>query len=809
MKKRYMVTGMSCAACAARVEKVVSALDGVKKAEVNLLAGTLTADFDEAKVTDACIIAAVQNAGYGASAETGKTAVKKQNETQNKQMAWRLGLSLAFLLVLVYFTMGPMIGLPIPTLFRENKLVFAIFQLALTLPVVWLNRAYYKKGIPALFRGAPNMDTLVAVGSLAALLYGIYAITVMAADPARQEGQRLYFEAAAMILTLVTVGKFLETRAKGKTGDALASLIDLAPKTACVLRDGKETEISAEEVCVGDIVVMRPGGRIPVDGTILEGDASVDESALTGESLPADKTVGDTVASATVNLSGYFRFRADRVGEDTTLAQIIRIVEDAGGSKAPIARLADKVAGVFVPVVMTIAVVAAIIWALVGKDFDFCLNIAISVLVISCPCALGLATPVAIMVGTGQGAKHGILLKSAETLENLHKVDTVVFDKTGTLTEGSPAVTDVIPADGTEDNLLMLAAALEQASEHPLAKAIVRETERRQLTLLPVASFETVPGRGVCGTVNDKKILGGNLLYLQELGISVREDPQFAKQGKTALYFADGDGFLGTVALADAPKPDAAQTVALLRDRGLDTVMLTGDNAVTAQAIAGKMLISEIRAQVLPQQKEAVISNLRQDGKTVLMVGDGINDSPALICADIGMAVGTGTDIAVEAADVVLMRHELTDIVTAFDLSKAVTRNIKENLFWAFFYNTLGIPIAAGVLYPTFGILLNPMISAAAMSLSSLFVVTNALRLRNFKPDFTEKEKLTMEKTELHINGMMCEHCKARVEKALQAVEGVQSVEVKLRKKTAIVTGTADREALCKAVTDAGYTVVD
>lgn len=810
MKKRFAVTGMSCAACSARVEKVVSQLDGMIKADVNLLAGTLTAEYDEGKVSDESIIAAVRNAGYDAAAETGKAAVQKQSEEKNKSMAWRLGLSLAFLLVLAYFTFGAMLGLPIPTLFRENKLVFAIFQLLLTLPVVWLNRAYYQKGIPALLHGAPNMDTLVAVGSLAALLYGIYAIIAMAAVPAKQEtlGRMLYFEASAMILTLVTVGKYLETRAKGKTGDALASLIDLAPKTATVLRDGVETQIPAEEVCAGDIIVMRPGGRIPVDGTVIEGTASVDESALTGESLPAEKSTGDTVAAATVNLSGFFRFRADRVGEDTTLAQIIRIVEEAGGSKAPIARLADKVAGVFVPVVMSIAAVSAIIWAIFGKSFDFCLNIAISVLVISCPCALGLATPVAIMVGTGQGAKHGILLKSAETLENLHKVDTVVFDKTGTLTQGSPAVTDILPAEGTQDALLTLAAALEQASEHPLAKAIMQEAAKRQLTPPQVCLFEAVPGRGVCGTVEGRKYFGGSLLYMQELGITVTEQTALSQQGKTALYFAAEDRYLGSVAAADAPKADAAQTVALLHRRGLQTVMLTGDNEMTAQAVADKMQISEIKAQVLPQQKEAVISGLKKDGKTVLMVGDGINDSPALISADIGMAVGTGTDIAVEAADVVLMRQTLTDIVTAYDLSKAVTRNIKVNLFWAFFYNTLGIPIAAGALYPAFGILLNPMISAAAMSLSSLFVVTNALRLRSFKPQFTEKEKQTMDEIVLKINGMMCEHCKARVEKALEAVEGVQSVDVKLKKKTATVTGTADREALCKAVTDAGYSVL-
>lgn len=810
MKQRFTVTGMSCAACSARVEKAAQALEGVQHAEVNLLAGVLTADYDETVLSAQRITEAVRAAGYDAAVmQSGRARLNEEHRDKDRRMARRLWLSVAFLLVLAVFTMGPMFGLPLPPVFAQNKLPYALVQLLLTLPVVWLNRAYYQKGLPALFRGSPNMDTLVAVGSLAALCYSIYATAAMALDPAKQQTLRLYFEAAAMILTLVTVGKYLETRAKGKTGEALSQLTELAPKTATVERDGQQLDLPAEEVAVGDIIVMRPGGIIPADGTILSGTAAVDESTLTGESLPVDKSAGDTVAAATVNCSGFFRFRAEKVGEDTTLAQIIRIVEEAGGSKAPIARLADKVAGFFVPTVMALALLASLIWALVGKDFDFCLNIAISVLVISCPCALGLATPVAIMVGTGQGAKHGILFKSAQVLETLHKVDTVVADKTGTLTAGHPAVTDILPNGVGETALLQLATSLEQGSEHPLAAAIMQKANERLLQTKEVRDFRTVPGRGVSGVIEGKTYFGGNRLYLMEQGIEIPEET-LSGQGKTAMYFgAEGGVFLGTIAAADRAKPDAAAAVQQLRRRGLSVLMLTGDNEQTATAVAQPMQIDRVIAQVLPQEKEAEVRKLQAAGRRVLMIGDGINDSPALMRADCSMAVGTGTDIALDAADIVLVRQNLTDIAAAYDLSRAVIRNIKGNLFWAFFYNILGIPIAAGVLYPAFGILLNPMISAAAMSLSSLFVVTNALRLKKWKPEITEENKMANETSvTIRIDGMMCEHCKARVEKALQAVAGVSSVTVDLANKSATVSGTAELAALQNAVTEAGYTVI-
>lgn len=815
MKQRFVVTGMSCAACSARVEKTVNALAGIQTAEVNLLSGTMRVEFNEQICNIEKIISAVRAAGYDASLlkKTHIDVLTQKQETERK-MQLRLWLSVPLLLVLAYFTMGPMIGFPTLPIFHDNALVFALFQLILVAPIVWLNRAYYQKGIPALFHGNPNMDTLVSVSSIAALLYSIYVIIAMAVHSELQQslGTHLYFEAAAMILTLITVGKYLESIAKGKTGDAVASLINLSPKTATVEKDGIEAEIPVEAVSRGDIVIVRPGGQIPVDGTILSGTASIDESALTGESLPIDKTSGDKVSAATVNLSGYFRFRAEQVGDDTTLAQIIRIVEEAGGSKAPIARLADKVAGVFVPVVMSIAAVAAIIWALLGKDTAFCLNIAISVLVISCPCALGLATPVAIMVGTGQAAKQGMLFKNAEALEQLHKVTTVITDKTGTLTDGKPTVTDICPTGIDGATLLSLAASLERGSEHPISAAILAKAEELSVPIKPVVAFQTILGRGIRGNIEGQTFYAGNAAFMRSCGVEIPHENNLTSQGKTVVYFgADGGSFLGTVAVADEPRAYAADMIAQLQARGLEVIMLTGDSQTAAEYIASRMKIDRVIAQVLPQMKEAEIRKLQADGKTVLMIGDGINDSPALRRADVGMAIGTGTDIAVEAADVVIIRHSLTDIVSAFDLSKAVIRNIKENLFWAFFYNTLGIPIAAGVLYPAFGLLLNPMISAAAMSLSSLFVVTNALRLRKYHPIIINKENLAMNEvktTELKIDGMMCEHCKARVEKALLGVSGVQSVTVDLHSKSAAVIGTADAGTLKQAVTDAGYTVL-
>lgn len=808
MKKRFTVTGMSCAACSARVERAVSLQDGVQKAEVNLLAGKMSVEYDEKVVSDETIISAVRAAGYDASAEvTARDVLNKESKTADRKMARRLLLSIAFLVVLIYFTLASMFGFPMPKVFRDKPLVFAIFQLVFTLPVIWLNRAYFTKGIPALLRGGPNMDTLVAVGAGSAFLYSVYVTVSALVSPDRQlaSDKMLFFEAAAMILTLVTVGKYLETKAKGKTGDALAALIDLAPKKAIILRDGIETEIDASQLAAGDTVVIRPGAVIPADGTIVFGETSIDESALTGESLPVDKAVGDTVSAGTVNISGFLQFRADRVGEDTTLSQIVRIVEEAGGSKAPISRLADKVAGVFVPVVMSIAVVAAVIWALLGQSFDFCLNIAISVLVISCPCALGLATPVAIMVGTGQGARQGILVKSAEILENLHKIDTVVFDKTGTLTEGRPVVTDVLPANGEEISLLSFAVALEQGSEHPLARAIMLKANTQGISVESAENYTAVPGRGIYASVGGRTVCGGNFSFMQMNAIPAVENKELPKQGKSVLYFGEKNGeYYGCIAAADQPKPDAALLVRRLKEQKINVVMLTGDHAETAHEIAAQMDIDRVISQVLPQDKEQVVRTLQSDGSRVLMVGDGINDAPALTRADIGMAIGNGTDIAIEAADVVLMRQELSDVASSIELSRAVIRNIKENLFWAFFYNVLGIPIAAGVFYPA--LLLNPMISAAAMSISSLFVVTNALRLRRFQPKKYVWEDDQMD-TVLKIEGMMCEHCKARVEKALREVPGVTEVSVNLKKKTATVSGSAAADDLERAVTDAGYKV--
>ena len=812
MKLKFTVTGMTCAACSARVEKVTKSVPGVQSAEVNLLAGKMTAEVADASVADG-IIRAVKDAGYGAAAQ-GEN--KKQPEKQAdglKEMKKRIIGSAVFLVILMYFTMGHMVGLPMPKWYHgaENALVAALVQFFLTLPAVYLNRVYYSRGLKALWHRSPNMDSLIAVGSGTAMIYGIAAMLRMAYamghgdwDTVSFYSMNLYFESAAMILTLITLGKFLETRAKGKTGDAIRALMDLRPDTATVLRDGTEQNIPADQVRVGDIVIVRSGGRIPVDGTILEGRASVDQSALTGESVPVEKEPGDTVAAATINIEGFIRFRAEKVGEDTTLQQVIRMVEEAGGSKAPIARLADKIAGVFVPVVMTIAAATFILWMIAGKTLEFSLTAAISVLVISCPCALGLATPVAIMVGTGRGAGMGVLFKNGAALEHLHNVDTVVLDKTGTLTTGKPAVTDIIPGVLNADALLSLAAALEKNSEHPFARAILEragDTESAE-------DFVTLPGRGVAGTVNGLHCFGGNQRLMQEHGIDVPEYPELAGQGKTPLYFGDENGrFLGAIAAADVLKPDSSDAVAAMQKQKLRVVMLTGDNANTAKAIAEKAGIDEIISDVLPADKANAIQRLRAEGRKVVMVGDGINDAPALVTADVGIALGAGTDIAMESADVVLMSGSLLGVSSAVRLSKATIRNIRQNLFWAFFYNCLGIPVAA------LG-LLSPMIGAAAMSMSSVFVVTNALRLRRFRaeqqvqPANHIKEEIKME-TVIKVEGMMCPHCKAMVEKVCKAVPGVVDAVVDLQAKTVTVTGGADVAALKQAITDADYEVVE
>ncbi len=828
MKIRFQVTGMTCAACSARVEKVTRQTAGVDSAEVNLLANTMVVEAKDESVIPA-IQKAVSDAGYGAIPETpGKKAAPQPVQTENplKEMKTRLIASAVFLVVLMYFTMGHMIGLPVPMWYHHNPLMGALLQFFLTLPVVYLNRVYYTRGLKALWHRAPNMDSLIAVGSLAALIYGVAALFRMAAamgngdmETVHKYGENLYFESASMILTLITLGKFLETRAKGKTGDAIRALMDLSPKTATVRRDGVETEVAVDDVRLGDTVIVRSGGRIPVDGTVLSGRASVDQSALTGESVPVEKAVGDTVAAATINTEGYLEFRADKVGEDTTLSQIIRMVEEAGGSKAPIARLADKIAGVFVPVVMGIALIAFAIWMIAKGDLEFALNIGISVLVISCPCALGLATPVAIMVGTGRGARMGLLFKNAEALENLHKVDTVVVDKTGTLTTGKPAVTDILPGGLPEAELLKLAAALEEKSEHPFAKAIL---EKAAGVDHPQAEkFETIPGKGVSGVIEGKKFFGGNGRLMEELGVQIPALPDSVDAGGTPLHFASENGiYLGTIVAADVLKADSVAAVAAMKKMHLNVVMLTGDNEKTAKAIAAKAGIDRVISDVLPGDKAGAVERLRKEGHKVVMVGDGINDAPALVTADVGLAIGNGTDIAIESADVVLMNGSLMGVGNAVALSRATIRNIRENLFWAFFYNCLGIPVAAGALYPAFHILLNPMIGAAAMSCSSVFVVTNALRLRFFKPKEIETEPVnnvehttikeeTAMKTVIHVEGMMCGHCKMHVENACKGVPGVTDAVVDLAAKNVTVTGDADLAALKAAITEAGYQVVD
>ena len=816
MKLKFKVTGMTCAACSARVEKVTKAVPGVQSCEVNLLAGAMTAEADES-AKDA-IVKAVTDAGYGASMEGEKKQEPSVPDTGMKGMKVRIIGSAVFLVILMYFTMGHMVGLPMPHWYHgaENALVAALLQFFLTLPAVILNRVYFTRGLKSLWHRSPNMDSLIAVGSGASLIYGVAALFRMAYAMGHGDweivthySENLYFESAAMILTLITLGKFLEAKAKGKTGDAIRALMDLSPKTACVLRDGAEVTIPSDQVRVGDTVIVRSGGQIPVDGTVLDGRAAVDQSALTGESVPVEKTVGDTVASATLVAEGFIRFRAEKIGEDTTLSQVIRMVEEAGGSKAPIARLADKIAGIFVPVVMSIAAAVFAFWMIWGQGIEFSLTTAISVLVISCPCALGLATPVAIMVGTGKGASMGVLFKNGAALEHLHSVDTVVLDKTGTLTVGKPKVTDILGSDA----LLTLAAALEKQSEHPFAAAILEAAGDRALP--SVTNFETIPGMGVAGTVDGQRCHGGNRRLMAQLGISVPEYADLRQQGKTPLYFAREGEYLGAIAASDVLKADSRQAVEAMKKLHLDIVMLTGDNEATARAIAQQAGIDHIIADVLPGDKANAVKKLQADGKRVLMVGDGINDAPALATADVGMAIGAGTDIAMESADVVLMSGSLSGIANAVRLSKASVRNIRQNLFWAFFYNCLGIPIAAGALFLPFGIQLSPMLGAAAMSCSSVFVVTNALRLRRFKAEMPEhnpiipeiKEEIKME-TVINVNGMMCPHCKAMVEKVCKAVPGTTDAVVDLQAKNVTVTGTADVDALKKAIVDAGYEVV-
>ena len=842
MKQKFDVTGMSCSACSAHVEKAVSRVPGVDQVQVNLLQNSMVVEYEDEATDTAAIIHAVEDAGYGASVKDAHEPAKKaENDLQKrtaeeaKKMKHRLGWSIVFLIVLMYISMGHMLGWPLPGILlgHENMMIFALTQLFLTLPIMYLNRKYYENGFKSLFHGAPNMDTLVAMGSTAAFVYSVSRLYVMGyamgrgeTDMAHMAAMNLYFESAAMILTLVTIGKYMESRSKNRTSDAITKLVDLAPKTALVVRNGRETEIPADQVQVGETVIVKPGQGIPVDGMILEGTGTVDESAITGESIPVEKKVGDRVTGATVNRAGYFQMKADRIGEDTTLSQIIRLVEEAGGSKAPIAKLADKVSGIFVPVVITIAVITIIVWLLSGATFSFALASGIAVLVISCPCALGLATPTAIMVGTGRGAEQGILIKSGESLETAHLVDTVVLDKTGTITEGHPAVAAVRTAPGvTEAELLGLAASLEKASEHPLAEAIVRYAEEAGVEVSQATEFAAEAGQGVLGMVSGRKVLAGNQKMMDAQKVILdgmdAEAGKLSEEGRTVLYIAADQKLLGMIAVADPVKKTSAEAIREMEQMGLDVVMLTGDHEKTARAIQKQLGISRVIAQVLPQDKEREVRRLQEEGHKVAMVGDGINDAPALARADVGIAIGAGTDVAIESADIVLMKSDLLDAVTAVQLSRAVIRNIKENLFWAFCYNAIGIPLAAGVFYPLLNWQLSPMFGSAAMSFSSVFVVCNALRLKGFQPGFRKKRggkatavsaekkkgELTMKKT-IKIEGMMCSHCTGRVDKALNALDGVTAT-VSLEDKAAYVTvdGAVTDEELKKAVVDAGYEV--
>lgn len=845
MKQRFRVGGMSCAACSAHVEKSVSAVPGVSMVQVNLLAGSMTVEYDEAVCDAGKIIAAVVSGGYTAAVDDGKQqsapAQSAQADEALGEMKKRIIVSAVFMIVLMYFSMGEMIGLPLPSYAAgmDGMFALALTELVLTIPIVLINRKYYINGFKTLLHRAPTMDALIAVGSGAALVYGIYALVRIGTAPTPEAAHSfmhdLYFESAGMILTLVTLGKFFEARAKRKTGEAIAALMDLRPQTAEVIRGGRAIQLPIEQVQTGDLVVVRGGQSVPVDGVITEGSAFLDESAITGESMPVERHVGGTVIGATVSKSGYFVMRASRVGDDTTLSQIIRLVEEAGASKAPIAKLADKVAGVFVPVVMCIALVTAVIWLLAGETPSFALTRAISVLVISCPCALGLATPVAIMVGTGVGAKNGVLFQSAEALENLHNVTSAIMDKTGTVTEGRPVVTDVQTWGVETEELLSLALSLEKRSDHPLADAIVRYALEKGAKERRVTDFEMVEGQGIRAAVDGVPCMAGNQRMLLANGLALSRSMQelgekLADAGKTPLFFAANRQVVGTFAVADVLKPTSRAAVRALESMGIEVTLLTGDNKKTAQTIASELGIREVIAEVLPQDKERIVREKQAAGRRVAMIGDGINDAPALARADVGIAIGAGTDVAISSADVVLMKSDLMDAVDAIRLSRQTIRNIRQNLFWAFFYNCIGIPIAAGALWVPFGIKLSPMIGAAAMSLSSVCVVSNALRLRFFKagervkqagdpivlphseqPNPSEtaknKEENVMEKT-IRVEGMMCMHCIAHVKKALEELPGV-TAEVDLDGGRAVVRAEQlpDDAALTSAVTEAGYKV--
>ena len=851
--QQFIVTGMSCAACSARVEKAVSKVEGVTSCSVSLLTNSMGV---EGTAADQAIIQAVEAAGYGASVKgeaaehSGASSMAAEEEMLKDHdtpvLKRRLLASLGFLIVLMYFSMGHMMwGWPLPAFFENNHIAMGLVQLLLTGIVMVINQKFFISGFTSLAHRAPNMDTLVALGSTAAFGYSTYALFAMTDAQVKGDMEMVmhymhefYFESAAMILTLITVGKMLEARSKGKTTDALKGLMKLASKTAVVERNGQEVTVPIEQVKKGDIFLVRPGENVPVDGVILEGTSALNEAALTGESIPVDKKPGDVVSAATLNQSGFIRCEATRVGEDTTLSQIIQMVSDAAATKAPIAKIADKVSGVFVPAVITIAVITMIVWLLAGESVGFAMARGISVLVISCPCALGLATPVAIMVGNGMGAKNGILFKTAVSLEETGKVQIVALDKTGTITNGEPVVTDMVPAEGvTEESLLALAASLEKRSEHPLAKAILKYVGEQQLTVEDVSEFEALPGNGLTAVRNGVKLAGGNYAFIRtQTEVSedlLKQSEVLAEQGKTPMFFAENGRLAGIIAVADTMKEDSRQAVSELRNMGIRVVMLTGDNERTARAIGAQAGVDDVIAGVLPDGKESVIRKLQQYGK-VAMVGDGINDAPALTRADMGIAIGAGTDVAIDAADVVLMKSRLSDVAAAVRLSRATLRNIHENLFWAFFYNVIGIPLAAGVWIPIFGWTLNPMFGAAAMSLSSFCVVTNALRLNLFNMHDAKKDKKlknpaiikelvdnnktnhnqenkeigTMKKT-MKIEGMMCGHCEATVKKALEGLDGVTSAEVSHETGTAVVELSADvtDDVLKKTVEDKDYKV--
>lgn len=875
MKKvKFNIQGMTCSSCQAHVNKAVEKLDGVKSVNVNLLSNNMVVEYEENKLDNEKIISAVVDAGYGASTNSENKNVEDSKKVNNSDiiigMKKRLIISICFWIPLMIVAMHHMIfklfNIPVPEIISnlfdgsENSITFALTQVLLLLPIMYVNRAYFINGFKKLFKRSPNMDSLVAIGSTAAIAYGVYAIYMIGyvlghgnLELVDQFRMDLYFESAGTILTLITIGKYLETKSKGKTGDAISKLINLAPKTAIILKDNKEIEVGINEISKDDIVIIKPGSSVPIDGVIIEGKSSIDQSSITGESIPVEKNIGDNVVSGTINKNGYLKVKATKVGEDTTLSQIIKLVEEASNSKAPISRLADKVSGVFVPIVISIAVFATIFWVFQGQSFEFALSIGIAVLVISCPCALGLATPVAIMVGTGKGAENGILFKSAESLELLHLVDTVVLDKTGTITRGKPKVVEIITnlqimqesqiGNGkikfvgninnniaSENNLLKIASSLEKNSEHPLAEALIQKAEENNIELENVEEFLAVSGRGVKGKIEGVKYYGGNLAFMKENNINTKDYDEKVKelssQGKICLYFAKENNLLGIIVVSDTVKPASKIAIENLKKQKKEVIMITGDNKLVAESIAKEVGISKVIYEVLPQDKEKEVSKLQKSGRKVAFVGDGINDSPALVKADVGLAIGSGTDIAIESADVVLMKNSLLEVDTAIALSRSVIRNIKMNLFWAFFYNIIGIPVASGVFFLNFGLKLNPMIGATAMSLSSVCVVTNALRLRYFKNKNVEVQNCLNDKCDIKVNkkieevklmktisieGMQCNHCKMSVEKALNSIEGITSVEVNLENKNAVIefNKEIENDKIKSVIEEAGFEVID